>query len=129
MDELYRRILEAREMLLEAEIEANTVVLNQNKYAKFINQYGNPTIFGMAVELQPLQKDIDFFVQYRALVKSTNADRIRSMSDEELAKMIIKYATGHNVDICPETRSNMDCYEQETCTDCWLEWLKQEVTD
>lgn len=126
MDELYQRILEARDMLLEAEIEANTVVLNQNKYAKFINQYANPTIFGMAVELQPLQKDIDFFVQYRKLVKSTNADRIRQMSDEELASMIVRYAVDHNVDICPEMNGE-SCYEQESCGSCWLDWLKQEV--
>ena len=56
----------------------------------------------------------------------TEGDKIRAMSDEELAKMIIKYATGHNVDICPETRSNTDCAEQETCVDCWIDWLKQE---
>lgn len=45
----------------------------------------------------------------------TNADRIRSMTDEELAEWI--YTDG----CCQEGKcSNVGCKE------CWLEWLKQE---
>ena len=43
----------------------------------------------------------------------TNADRIRSMEDEELAKIL------GNKCICPPTTECVNCF------DCWLEWLQQ----
>ena len=46
----------------------------------------------------------------------TNADRIRAMSDEELAQLL--KAQG-----CPSAEP-ISCYEH-TCKDCWLEWLQQ----
>lgn len=48
----------------------------------------------------------------------TNADRIRSMTDEELAKVIM----------CPydrDDRDERDC--KEGCWKCCLKWLKSEV--
>lgn len=45
----------------------------------------------------------------------TNADRIRSLSDEELAKVIM----------CPYDRDKRDC--KESCWECCLKWLKSEV--
>ena len=54
----------------------------------------------------------------------TNADRIRAMSDEELANIIA------GTPICEE--SYMDCLlEGRDCETCLLEWLKQpaEVKD
>ena len=48
---------------------------------------------------------------------TTNADRIRSMSDEELADCLAP--TGCPYDICPEAGI--------TCNKCWLDWLKQEA--
>lgn len=51
----------------------------------------------------------------------TNADRIRAMSDEELAVMFFNY---HYSFTCPEK----GCHEcKESCMDCWLDWLKEEV--
>lgn len=47
--------------------------------------------------------------------KQTNGDRIRAMSDEELA-----YA----LDCCPG-----NCKAGYSCTDCLTEWLKQPVED
>lgn len=44
---------------------------------------------------------------------TTNADRIRSMSDEELAEFIRDQIIDRNIGIPTET---------------WLDWLKQEVT-
>ena len=44
----------------------------------------------------------------------SNADRIRSMSDEELAEFICYQIIDRNIGIPPET---------------WFEWLKQEVTE
>ena len=52
----------------------------------------------------------------------TNADRIRAMSDEELAGML--RSTG-----CPLARSDMACKEFGSCRNCWLEYLKQPVKD
>ena len=49
--------------------------------------------------------------------KMTNADRIRAMSDEELAK-IIERELG-----CPVTG---DCEKMsKDCKACWLDWLQQ----
>lgn len=44
----------------------------------------------------------------------TNADRIRSMSDKELAEFF------HKRPICPKPKQ---C--EYDCSICWLEWLKQ----
>ena len=52
----------------------------------------------------------------------TNGDRIRSMSDEELAEWIAKKLT------CPSYE--YPCSELAThkkCCQCWINWLKQEV--
>lgn len=53
----------------------------------------------------------------------TNSDRIRAMSDAELAEW---RASGQ----CPTGRYNGD-YEcvTQTCAQCWLDWLRQEVTE
>lgn len=52
----------------------------------------------------------------------TNADRIRVMTDEELAHWIVEMKiTG-----CPEDQfSTMWCVDM-SCVDCWLDWLKKE---
>lgn len=46
----------------------------------------------------------------------TNADRIRAMTDEELADFM-------NCDGCPP--KNEGCNEGQNCSLCWLNWLKQ----
>ena len=56
----------------------------------------------------PICGDIDFEVEE---AKSTNADRIRSMSDEELAKWLEHFG------IYP--------FDQDGTS--WTEWLKKEV--
>lgn len=59
--------------------------------------------------------------------KESNADRIRSMTDEELAEwasireMCFIY---HLLINDPDLRNKCRIYEN--CKDCWLEWLKQE---
>ena len=49
----------------------------------------------------------------------TNADRVRAMTDEELAEFCIKYTFN-----CP----SVDCPDDD-CKGCWFEWLRQEVKD
>ena len=51
-------------------------------------------------------------------VKVTNADRIRRMSDEELAEFIL-----HKIDFCLHRRCNGKCLS------CFIEWLKKEVEE
>lgn len=48
----------------------------------------------------------------------TNADRIRAMTDEELAEIIE----------CQDSRQWDECYQGD-CKECLLDWLKQEVDD
>lgn len=49
--------------------------------------------------------------------RMTNADKIRSMTDEELAIWIVKRTEGWGMPEC-------DLYVQS-----WLDWLRQEVSD
>ena len=51
---------------------------------------------------------------YNALTP-TNADRIRAMSDEELAVFFDERP------LCPEPKEHCPC----NCAKCWIEWLKQ----
>lgn len=52
----------------------------------------------------------------------TNADRIRAMSDDELAKFI---TSGYYQPHCPVG----SCPVVEDCEECWLDWLKAEVEE
>ena len=50
----------------------------------------------------------------------TNADRIRAMSDEELAKWF------GGCDLCNYIQDNTKfCDSRGSCTGCIIEWLKQ----
>ena len=55
--------------------------------------------------------------------KQTNADRIRAMTDEELAVLLD--------DGFPQSVCNYECYDNEVlkCKECILKWLKKEVDD
>ena len=57
------------------------------------------------------------YVEKPFMPPQTNADRIRAMSDEEMAKKL-QYASG-----CPV---NADCIKMSgDCKACWLDWLQQ----
>ena len=47
-----------------------------------------------------------------------NAQKIRSMTDEELAEAII------SIPMCVGTDDDKDC-EKDGCKDCFLNWLQQ----
>ena len=53
----------------------------------------------------------------------TNADRIRAMSDEELAKWLCVM----NIDDCPDKAHERHCTDK--CYECWLDWLKSPVEE
>lgn len=50
----------------------------------------------------------------------SNADRIRSMTDEEMAGFMFR--TFGKAAWCLDNK----CPPEESCIPCWLEWLKQE---
>jgi hypothetical protein len=64
-------------------------------------------------------KDYPPYLDYpKERKKLTNADKIRQMTDEELAEFLAKNQKIGDVEQCE------DGYRQ-----LWLDWLKQEVTD
>ena len=57
----------------------------------------------------------------------TNADKIRSMTDERLLKFFVGDIIDHP---CPPDTYRCPGKEKfVSCRDCWKEWLKQEVQD
>lgn len=58
-------------------------------------------------------------------LKRTNADRIRSMTDEELADWLGVYCNGQTAqEVGKPCVSDMG-----SCEECWLDWLKRESED
>ena len=57
--------------------------------------------------------------------RMTNADRIRAMTDEELAIILMRYTACHTCRLTKLCKPNpfKSCYEVN------LDWLKQEVSD
>jgi len=114
LDELIQSLVTAREEMLKNGIEANSVTLNGRKYGKLIANLPpniKPTICGMAVKADyALPDNYDFFVQREPLWPITNADKIRAMTDEELAEWL--------EDRLPLPSNGL-----------WLDWLRQEVKE
>lgn len=63
-------------------------------------------------------------VGYVSPLKKTNADRIRAMTDEELAEWIEQLESPK----CPCDDWYYNC-KKPHCNGCWLDWLKAEVSD
>ena len=53
----------------------------------------------------------------------TNADKIRSMSDEELARLLSTTTACYRCEVKGCSGGHLNCY------DIWVEWLKQERSD
>ena len=54
-----------------------------------------------------------------------NADRIRSMTDEELAQWLAVFCNGQT----PQKVGKPCVSGFGTCEECWLEWLREEAND
>lgn len=65
-------------------------------------------------EIKDYPPYLDYPKPYKPI---TNADRIRSMTDEELAETL-----GDKC-ICPPTRGRAEVCDD--CDACWLEWLQK----
>ena len=57
----------------------------------------------------------------------TNADRIRAMTDEELARLLASNADCNECRIYSYKDGCMENYD--TCVCRWLDWLKQEAKE
>ena len=71
-------------------------------------------------------KDYPPYLDYpKERKKLTNADRIRAMTNEELAEFITGavYDFGEQPGMCDVC----DTVTAHHCGECWLNWLKQEV--
>ena len=67
---------------------------------------------------------VNEFTNWRP-IPTTNADRIRAMSDEELAEFMRPWDSG-----CPRWKENpLPCSDWDNCGECWLKWLKEEVRE
>ena len=64
-----------------------------------------------------------YLLQSGDVTPVTNADRIRAMTDDELAEWL---SDMHDAVTCPNGGA-IDC--NPSCKRCWLNWLKQEVDD
>ena len=128
-NELCEAILTAQEELLKYKVEANSVSLNGRRYGKLIENCPpnmKPTIFGMAVKFDyALPDDYDFLVQYEPPQPQTNADRIRAMTDEELAEFLNHVNTAY----CSFVMGKSPCKFESTECPCWLSWLKAPVEE
>ena len=127
--ELMERIVEAENVALMNEINANAVVINGRKYGMLNHHTGlAPTIFGMRVETRvDMPDDWDFFLQERPPLVLTNYDRIVHMTPEELAEWIMRKPSIGCFAVCPPgTKDGWDC-PTDPCEQCWLDWLKSPV--
>ena len=112
--DLYERIIEAENLAFMNEIKANTVVINGRKYGMLKDKPGfAPTIIGMKAETKAdMPDDWDFFLQERPPQPKTNADRLRAMSDEEMAE----WASAITLNEFGDKKA-------------WLDWLKERAKD
>lgn len=76
---------------------------------------GRPTYKSPCSECQGYNK-------YEAVEIRTNGDRIRAMSDEEIAEFFGKTPICERIPI-------EKCSEYDACPDCWFAWLKQPVKE
>lgn len=58
----------------------------------------------------------------------TNGDRIRAMTDEELAGHLEYITNGCDYMVCVATKF-CDGSERHYCLKAWLKWLKEEVDE
>ena len=98
------------------------------KCSCFREQYGKTVCYGTK-EIDPCSCDGDeskcsFYpeVRARAVKPMTNADRIRAMTDEELAELLLDGCRGSKCEDQPQNaHGSVNCYT------CRLNWLKQPV--
>lgn len=74
--------------------------------------------------------DSDFLFVLNSKESITNADKIRQMSDKELAKFLVMsftYQNGYRVDTIFRGHGSPDCETREEAETIELQWLKMEA--
>lgn len=69
-------------------------------------------------------KDCENCEQYHSKYKPTNADRIRAMTDEELAEWL--YIMRSRLTCIPDIQIEK-CAKKTDCKKCYLEWVRKEA--
>ena len=98
-------------------------------YQKVVFNY-TTTEYPYCPAIEECLDDIDKEIVCSGFEGITNADRIRSMTDEELAEFFLKVNTAYAE---PCMTGESDCVWEDYpthdkgCKDCFLEWLKSEV--
>ena len=64
---------------------------------------------------------------FTEFVPKTNADRIRAMSDEELAELLAKFTT--ICEMCIHLNENCMTMADDRCREGILQWLKSEAKE
>lgn len=104
-------------------IVADSIIINGNMvYVPYVIDQHPAMICGLnAFVTKDDLPDGYSFAVIESHRERTNAERIRSMSDEELAKFI-----GHN-SLCDQIQNDNGawCKKQSVCEGCLVEWLKQ----
>lgn len=60
-------------------------------------------------------------------IKMTRADKLRSMTDEQLVDFIFEYGIDERLNFCRVLPEREDgCASDEDCKKCLMEWLKEE---
>ena len=90
--------------------------------------YGDYIIRGVKGEIYPCKSDI-FEMTYETVdTPKTNADRIRAMTDEELAEMLYcadSLGWCKNLPGCYRLLDTPDGVPEEKCKACLVKWLQQ----
>ena len=83
---------------------------------------------GMQKGIEPLES-CDGCESYHSIRKPTNADRIRAMTDEELADLLEKrHSSPWCTDVGEACAYAVGTERYGKCWICALDWLKQEAT-
>lgn len=101
--------------VLRAQKDGDTVIVYQKKNSK--------------EHLSTMDKDYRIVREFiKRKHKQSNADRIRSMTDEELAAFLKETVcdVGQNLFLCEDHRKKYGCMD---CDKCYLKWLKQPMED
>lgn len=107
--------------LTEAESEDMAVIVNKtiNEICLFSDKHNfdRDNMLKFYAELIGTFTEIATIQGFEAKNPQTNADRIRSMTNEELVSVVM----------CPDsvTGEDTDCDQYHDCKECTLDWLKK----
>ena len=98
---------------------------DMERYEKFKEVFGFGADGSRVIAVNATWWDCEF--QNRKPI--TNYDRIISKTPEELAEFLFQDGDCPPERMYPDSCPNCDRITLKVCYDCWIDWLKQEVTD